>query len=110
MAGTKLTSRGWFARLGSEGARLRCWHKRQGKEILEFTVQLEILHGESWHAVVRYDNAHGFCHRDTLHPDGTQDKTALFIGDANATFTFAIKELEANWEAHRDRYVGEIKS
>jgi hypothetical protein len=60
--------------------------------------------------VVRYDNAHGFCHRDTLHPDGTQDKTPVFVGDVNATFTHAIAELRGDWEAHRARFLGEIGS
>jgi hypothetical protein len=59
--------------------------------------------------VIRYDNAHGFCHRDVLHPDGTQDKVQVFVGDVNATFTFAIEDLRAHWEAHRARFLGEKK-
>jgi hypothetical protein len=77
--------------------------------ILRFTVQLEIRHGQHWFPVVRYDNAHGFYHQDTLHPDGNQDKTGIFVGDLNETFTFAVEELRANWEAHRARYLGELK-
>ncbi len=77
---------------------------------MQFTVQLEIQHQGTWQAVVRYDNAHRFCHRDTLHPDGTQDKTPLFLGNPNVTFTAAIEELRANWKAHRDRFLGEIQS
>lgn len=60
--------------------------------------------------MVRFDNAHGFCHCDTIHPDGTQDKTPLFIGDANDTFTLAIKELRTRWATHRERYLKEIKA
>ena len=58
--------------------------------------------------MVRYDNAHGFCHRDTIHADGTQEQTGLFLGDANQTFTYAIDELRTTWEAHRIRFLGEI--
>jgi hypothetical protein len=104
------TSRTWFIPVASAEARIRCYYERKGKRIERFTVQLEIRIGADWTGVVRYDNAHGFCHRDTLHPDGTQDKTGLFVGDMNATFTFAIDDLKANWEAHRARYLGEIRS
>jgi hypothetical protein len=72
-------------------------------------VQLEIFHGGNWLPVVRYDNAHGFCHRDTLHADSTQEKTGVFVGDLNETFTFAVEELRDNWEAHRARFLGELK-
>ncbi|MFQ6101819.1 MAG: DUF5647 family protein [Anaerolineae bacterium] len=30
--------------------------------------------GERWHAIVRYDTAHGRPHKDILHPDSSQDK------------------------------------
>jgi hypothetical protein len=109
MAEAQATTRKWFVDLGSEEARLRCAYHRTGREISQFTVQLEILVRDAWLPIVRYDNAHGFCHRDTLHPDGTQDKTALFFGDTNETFTFAIEDLRTNWENHRDRFVGEMK-
>jgi hypothetical protein len=75
---------------------------------VRFTVQLEVLHQGKWTPIVRYDNAHGFCHRDTLHPDGSQDKTRVFVGDVNETFTYAIEDLRATWEAHRARYLREV--
>jgi hypothetical protein len=59
---------------------------------------------------MRYDNAHGFCHRDCLHPDGTQDKTRIYVGDVNETFSYAIDDLRTNWEAHQARFLKEIKS
>src|SRR5438045_724931 len=80
-----------------------------GRQVLKFTVQLEILQDEHWHAVVRYDNAHGFCHRDTIHADGSQDKTAVFVGDVSATFTYAIDDRKANWSAYQARYLKEIQ-
>jgi hypothetical protein len=101
--------RKWFIRVAPGEAQIRCSLERLKGRVLRFTVQLEILDRENWTPVVPYDNAHGFCHRDTLHPDGRQDKTAIFIGDANETFTYAIGELKANWETHRARYLGEIK-
>jgi hypothetical protein len=110
MSGEKSANRSWFVDLGSDDVRLRCSFHRFGKRIVQFTVQLEIKEQDKWRPVVRYDNAHGFCHRDTLRPDGTQDKTGVYIGDVNETFTFAIEDLRTNWEAYCSRYRGEMKS
>jgi hypothetical protein len=110
MSDTQPTNRNWFVLVEPEEVRLRCSYQRRGKQIERFTVQLEINHEGGWRAVVRYDNAHGFCHRDTLHPDGTQDKTRLFVGDVNETFTFAIDDLRTTWQGQRARYLGELTS
>lgn len=109
MDGGNPVERHWFIRVAPGVAHIRCGFERLKARVLRFTVQLEIFHGDHWLAVIRYDNAHGFCHRDTLHPDGSQDKTRVFVGDLNETFTFAVEELRANWEAHRARYLGEMK-
>jgi hypothetical protein len=101
--------RKWFIRVAPGEAQIRCSLERLKGWVLKFTAQLEILHEENWTPAVRYDNAHGFCHRNTLHADGSQDKIGVFIRDTNEIFTHAIAELKANWETHRDRYPGEIK-
>lgn len=93
--------------------RLLKWSVRHRQE-----VQVEIAnpvvwlaqHAAVWIPVVRYDNAHGFCHRDTLHADGSQDKTAIYSGDANENFTLAVKDLQDHWQAHRARFLGELES
>ena len=110
MNGSPSTSREWFIHVAPQEARIRCAYQRRGQRVEQFTVQLEILHLGDWRPVVRYDNAHGFCHRDTLHPDGSQDKTRVFVGDVNETFTHAIEELRANWKAHQARFQGETQS
>jgi hypothetical protein len=102
--------REWTFDLEFEVAQVRCRFLRQGKDILEYTVQLELWHEQIWNPVIRYDNAHGFCHYDTIHPDGTQDKTSIYRGDANTNFTWAIQEIRANWKAHCSRYIAEVKS
>jgi hypothetical protein len=76
--------------------------------MIRFTVQLELFHSEQWQPVVRYDNAHGFCHCDTLHADGSQDKTPVYFGSANDTFTRAIDELHNHWQAHWARFLREV--
>ena len=109
MAGLQATERHWFVELSRDEARLRCSYTRRGRTVELFTVQLEIRISETWVPVIRYDNAHGFCHRDMLHPDKTQDKTQIFVGDVNATFTFAIEDLRTQWRSYRDRYLGEMQ-
>src|SRR5439155_2892642 len=71
-----LIQREWVYELMPDEARVRCRYKRRARLIVEFTVQLEISHQHDCRPVVRFDNAHGFCHRDDLHPDGSQSKTA----------------------------------
>jgi len=103
-----VVERRWIEDLLVDEVRLRCSYRRQGKQILQFTVQLEVYCRGVWQSVVRYDNAHGFCHRDVLDPDGSQDKTRVFVGDLNATFTHAITDLQAGWRLHRDRFLREM--
>ena len=110
MVEAAVIERKWLQELAPELARLRCRYKRQGKRIFAYAVQLEIWHEGTWQPVVRFDNAHGFCHRDDVHPDGTQTKTATFVGSANDTFTRAIEEVQAHWETHRNRFLREITS
>jgi hypothetical protein len=109
MSEPSLIQREWLQELLPVEARMRCWYERRGKRLVRYLVQLEIFHQDVWRAVVRFDNAHGFCHRDDIHPDGSQDKTAIFVGDANETFTQAVKEVQSNWELHRNRYLREIQ-
>ena len=108
MGGAVSVEREWTEDFVAEKVRLRCKYRRHGKQLLRFTVQVEVLLADAWRPVVRYDNAHGFCHRDVIHADGTQEKTALFVGDINANFTHAIDDLKASWAAHHARYLKEI--
>jgi hypothetical protein len=102
------TGRLWLIDLESNVARLRCSYLRHRKRIIQFTVQLEILHEEKWFGIIRYDNAHGFSHRDTIHADGTQDKIPVYYGDINETFTHAIDELREQWRTHWSRFLQEV--
>jgi len=109
MADPQPAARSWFVRVAPGEAQIRCSYLRSGRHVLKFTVQLEIELGGEWTPVVRYDNAHGFCHRDDLRRDGTQTKTPVFVGDPNQTFTHAIEELRTNWQHHRTRYLKETQ-
>jgi hypothetical protein len=103
-------TRSWLIALDSDDLRVRCEMQRTGKEIERFTVQLELFHQGAWQPVIRYDNAHGFCHRDLLHPDGTQDKEELSVHDANEAFTYANRDVRVNRSAYKERYLREAAS
>ena len=107
MSDPNVTERTWVIDLVPDEVRLRCSYRRRQHRIIKFTVQVEVFCEGAWQPAVRYDNAHGFCHRDTIHADGSQEKEPVYYGDANDTFTQAIEDLKANWEAHRNRFLKE---
>ncbi len=110
MTSPQVIEREWLLRDVAKEVQIRCRFRRRAHQILDYTVQLEIKRNATWEPIARYDNAHGFCHRDTIHPDGTQDKTAIYWGDTNLNFTRAISEFRSNWESERARYLSEVDS
>ena len=67
-------------------------------------VQIEVLIGGRWKPVVRFDTAHGFAHRDLIHPSGKVDKTPLFLHTWGEALDFAEADLKSNWEGYIDQY------
>jgi hypothetical protein len=75
-----------------------------------FLVQYEAFIDGVWHAVVRYDTAHGFPHRDLLHPSAAGEKTE-FPNRSNAeVLTLGQEDIKRNWQSYRERFVLEMKS
>ena len=90
--------------------RRRHKHTHFKGRVISFSVQLEVRHKDVWHPVIRYDTAHGFAHRDFLHPDGIIDKTPLFLQDYNEAIIFAENDLKDNWEFYRDKFMKEANN
>ena len=63
-----------------------------------------MIHGK-WAAIVRYDCAHGFFHRDLLHPNGDKEKKAIEVPDLKYAFTFARQDLEDKWGWYKEQYI-----
>lgn len=80
-------------------------------EVQKFTVQLEVLVGEEWLPVVRYDNAHGEAHIDYIDPKGvTYDKAWLDLhAPFNVALTLAESELKRTYGQHRARFLEQLK-
>lgn len=75
--------------------------------VLRFTVQYDVWIDGHVHPVVRYDNAHGFAHRDLLDWNGDViDKQALPAHwTTNQALTHAEWEIKTNWPLHRDAFM-----
>ena len=96
--------------LSAESAdRLRISAQKEKGEILEFVVQYEALISGEWRAVVRYDTAHGFTHKDIIRANGEVIKQSLFFETYNLAFTFATLDLKVNWRQYRDNIEKEIR-
>jgi hypothetical protein len=73
-------------------------------EVLSFVVQLESWIGDKWTAIIRYDTAHGFAHRDKMHPRKEAEKVEISVRNYKEGLNFAIEDLEAHWREYRRRY------
>lgn len=93
-----------FRRLFDDKNAARVRFALERDEVTEFVVQLECQFNGNWFPVVRYDTAHGFAHRDVLHPMEATEKTEMPVRDFNEGLTFAIRDLALNWDKHRARY------
>ncbi|MBI3952237.1 MAG: hypothetical protein HY314_17445 [Acidobacteria bacterium] len=74
-----------------------------------YALQLECLFGDKWHAVIRYDDAHGRPHIDELHPDGRKNKRWLPYKGRHQSISEARSALMNNFERQRERYQKELQ-
>ena len=76
--------------------------------ILSFVVQYEAYIEEGWCAIVRYDTAHGYFHRDMMYPDGCTRKKRLSGVSYAEAFTQAELDIKMNWRRYRETYFKEM--
>ncbi len=88
--------------------RFRYYHDLERGKITRFCVQYEAFIGGEWHALVRYDTAHGRPHKDLLHPDGTQDKDEFYSYSREEVLTLGERDIKANWKRYRAVYEQEM--
>lgn len=89
--------------------RLRVIAFKERGQILRFVAQYEAIIKNKWREIVRYDTAHGFAHKDIIHPNGIVEKQPLKFTDFNTAFTFAVQDLKISWKWYRMAYEEEIK-
>ena len=79
-----------------------------GKVIAILVVQYEAFINGEWRAIVRYDEAHGFFHRDILSPSGKQTKTPESAEQKGLALTQALEDVKRNWRSYRRVYEAQI--
>lgn len=77
--------------------RLRVRFETEHGEVTSIIViQYEAFIDGEWRAIVRYDEAHGFFHKDVLWPSGDQEKTVRSARDKGLALREAIDEIKRN--------------
>ncbi len=88
--------------------RLRVIAYKEKQKIVKFVAQYEAYIEDEWRIIVRYDTAHGFAHKDIIHPNGTTEKQPLPFMDFNTAFTFAVQDLKVLWDWYKIAYKKEL--
>ena len=79
-------------------------------QVTVFVVQYEAFIDGIWQAIVRYDTAHGFPHRDLLHPYKATEKTDFPNRSKAEVLTLGQEDIKRNWRAYRERYERELRN
>ena len=96
----------YLGRFRTDRIRLKILAKK-GK-VVSFLVQFESFINEKWRPIVQYDTAHGFPHRDVLHPNGDKEKFDLSFPDLKTVLQYAEQDILDRWEWYKDRYIREM--
>ena len=95
-----------FRRLLDYDNALRVLFETERGQILRFVVQLECQFVEEceWLPVVRYDTAHGYAHRDIMHPTKKEEKAEISVQNYNDALTIAMDDVVEKRYDYRRRY------
>lgn len=79
--------------------------REKGKGIIGFTSQLEHFFRDIWRIVIRYDNKHGFVHKDIYSATGKQKrKEKIQVKNLKEAILFAAKDLRNNYENYIEKF------
>ena len=77
-------------------------------------IQYEAYIDGKWRAIVRFDEAHGFFHRDIISPSGEQKKIVKPTYDKGLALTQAMEDIKQYWRSYRktyeDKYYGKTEN
>ena len=93
---------------GNECLRIKI--KTENGEITDIVIQYESFIKQNWEAIIRYDCAHGFFHRDVLMPNGNKEKQSIAIENLNDALLYAEQDLKDRWEFYKNRYLKKGKT
>ena len=89
--------------------RLRVRLKTENGELTDIMYQFESLINTKWIAIIRYDCAHGFFHRDVLQPNGDKEKQLIEMDSLKSASRYAEQDLKDRWEWYKERYIKKLK-
>lgn len=89
--------------------RLRVRLTTENGDLMDVMYQYESFINDNWIAIVRYDCAHGFFHRDVLMPNGDKEKKSIEIDSLKNASKYAEQDLKDRWEWYKERYIKKIK-
>jgi len=78
-------------------------------KVVDIVVQYETLIEGKWVAIVRYDCANGFLHRDVISPNGDKDKQVIEFDKLEMALTYAEQDFKDRWEFYKSRYKKKLK-
>lgn len=80
-----------------------------GGRVVTYTVQYETTVNGLRAAVMRFDNAHGFPHRDRLDRHGRVTEKRVIPGnpEPGEALTQGQRDIRINWQQYRAAYFGE---
>lgn len=77
-----------------------------GGQVVSFMVQYETTVGDQRLPVVRYDNSHGFCHRDWLDRRGNVVEKQRLPGSPAVVLNVGKQDIQDYWERYRAAFLG----
>jgi hypothetical protein len=92
-----------------EQNRIRVRLTIDGGNVKDVMYQYETVLDNEWQAIVRYDCAHGFFHRDVMYPNGSKEKQVIAIDTLKNASKYAEQDLKNKWEWYRERYTNNLK-
>jgi len=89
--------------------RIRVRLLTENGELKDVMYQYETFIANEWVAIVRYDCAHGYFHRDVILPNGDKEKQKIEIDTLKRASQYAEQDLKDRWEWYRERFIKKLK-
>ena len=90
--------------------RLRVRLITENGELIDVLYQYESFINNNWVAIVRYDCAHGFFHRDVIMPNGDKEKKSIEIDSLKNASKYAEQDLKDRWEWYKEQFIKSNKT
>jgi hypothetical protein len=89
--------------------RIRVRLLTENGELKDVMFQYETVIAKEWAAIVRYDCAHGYFHKDIMFPNGDKEKHTIEIDTLKRASQYAEQDLKDRWEWYREKYIKKLK-